>query len=258
MCFIVGQGNSCVAAWSLNTKGFVSECSLGRQISCRLCWRISFQHRPRAWAFMALQSPASCWGWTSLKDDLWMPVSWPRETRENKKRRVRADGRCGYHQMAWAGSNLKDHLFPPRGQGHLPPDQVTQMCRMMWGNQACPSRTTSYLSIKPPKTRFSPVYHPSKFFSAAFPSGVTWKGKFWIDPKYRMHLETDTCSLRHCVFLLWWHQHFSSFPPLLEKQHQEKKPPTVLVCGLEDKSFQGKGIFPRQEIIAHFLHFLLG
>lgn len=122
---------------------------------------------------------------------------------KKKKRRVRADGRCGYHQMAWAGSNLKDHLFPLRGQGHLPPDQVTQMCRMMWGNQACPSRTTSYLSIKPPKTRFSPIYHPSKFFSGAFPSGVTWKGKFWIDPKYRMHLETDTCSLRHCVFLLW-------------------------------------------------------
>lgn len=144
------------------------------------CWRISFQHRPRAWAFMALQSPASCWGCTSLKDNLWMPVSWPRETRK-KKRRIKADVTCGYHRIAWAGSNLKDHLFPLCGRGHLLPDQVTQTRRRRWGNRACPSRTTSYLSIKPPKifTNLSAwFFHPSKFLSGAFLSEVSWIGKF--------------------------------------------------------------------------------
>ena len=36
------------------------ECSLQRQSFSRLCWRISFQHHPRAWAFTAL---CLLWRW---------------------------------------------------------------------------------------------------------------------------------------------------------------------------------------------------
>lgn len=163
------------------------ECSLGRQISCRL-WMLEDQLPASPQGLVFHGSAVSC-----LLLRLHLPRRQPMDASQlakrdkRKKRRIKAgesrriNGTCGYHRIAWAGSNLKDHLFPLCGWRHLPPDQVTQTCRRMWGNQACPSRTTSYLSIKPAKifTNLSAwFFHPSKFLSGVFLSGVIWMGKF--------------------------------------------------------------------------------
>lgn len=61
------------------------KCSLERQGSSRLCWRISFQHHPRAWVLLLC---------ISFEDDLGITVCWPREiSREKRALRLMAHGK---------------------------------------------------------------------------------------------------------------------------------------------------------------------